>query len=236
MSPFLRTPRIDGARIGVVVENKFIPEEIAAYTSGFPLLGAEVELISRLWYGDYRPAQTTFYSDVDPSDDPPWASPQSIDVQRDISQVRPDDYDAVVMSANYTSVRLRYPGELPADPAEFDASEHVQSAPVVQFFAEAMYRKRLVKGLLCHGLWVLTPNPELLRGRKVICHSVVMADIVNCGAAITLTPNRVVTDDDLVTGFSKHEVLPFIAAIAERISAFEIRGAPVEPAANVPAS
>ena len=95
----------------------------------------------------------------------------------------------------------------------------MQSAPVVRFFAEAMQDKRLVKGLLCHGLWVLTPNPKLLRGRKVICHSVVMADIVNCGAQIVLTPERVVTDDDLVTGFSKHQALPFIAAIAARISA-----------------
>jgi protease I len=88
-----------------------------------------------------------------------------------------------------------------------------------------MRQKRIVKALLCHGLWVLTPNPKLLRGRKVICHSVVMADIVNCGAQIVLTPNRVVTDDDLVTGFSKHQVLPFIAAIAERISAFRAAAA-----------
>ncbi|MGA7453833.1 MAG: hypothetical protein WBW73_22065 [Rhodoplanes sp.] len=93
MSALLKAPHIDGAKIGVVLENKFIPEEIAAYLSGFPLLGAEVEVISRLWYGDYKPAVTTFYSDVDPSDDPVWASPQKIDVRRDISQVRPADFD-----------------------------------------------------------------------------------------------------------------------------------------------
>lgn len=81
-----------------------------------------------------------------------------------------------------------------------------------------MQDKRLVKGLLCHGLWILTPNPKLLRGRRVICHSVVMADIVNCGAQIVVNPERVVSDDDLVTGFSKHQVLPFIAAIATRVS------------------
>jgi protease I len=216
--PLLAT-RIDGARIAVVVENKFIPEEIAAYLNGFPLLGAKVELLSRIWFDDYKPAGATFYSDVDPLDDPPWASPQKLEVKRDVSQVRPTDYSAVIMSANYTSVRLRYSAELPADPAGFDPWAHVQSAPVVRFFAEAMQSKKLVKGLLCHGLWALTPNPKLLRGRKVICHSVVMADVINCGAQITLTPNRVVKDGDLVTGFSKHEVLPFIAAIAEQIRA-----------------
>ncbi len=82
-----------------------------------------------IWYGDYKPAATTFYSDVDPSDDPVWASPQKIDVRHDILQVRPADFDAVIMAANYTSVRLRYPGELPEGAAPFDAWEHVQSAP-----------------------------------------------------------------------------------------------------------
>ena len=53
MSELLKAPRIDGAKIAVVLENKFIPEEIAAYLNGFPLLGGEVELVSRLWYGDY---------------------------------------------------------------------------------------------------------------------------------------------------------------------------------------
>jgi protease I len=212
-------PRIDGAKIAVVVESKFIAEEIWAYLTGFPLLGAEVELISRIWYSDDKEPEASFYSDADPTDSPPWTSPQEIKVRRDISEVRPGDYAAVIMSANYTSVRLRYPGELPAEGGEFDPWAHIQSAPVVRFFADTMRQKRVVKGFLCHGLWVLTPNPKLLRCRKVICHSVVMADIVNCGAQIVLTPDRVVTDGDLVTGFSKHQVLPFIAAIAERISA-----------------
>ena len=217
MNGLRKAPRIDGAKIAVVVESKFIPEEIWGYLNGFPLLGAEVELISRIWYGDCKPGVATFYSDSDPTDEPPWTSPQKIDVRRDISQVHPSDYAAVIMSANYTSVRLRYPGELPDDLSQFDPGAHVQAAPVVRFFAEAMQLKQVVKGLLCHGLWVLAPNPKLLLGRKVICHSVVMADIINCGATITVTSDRVVTDDDLVTGFSKHQVVPFIAAIAEQI-------------------
>jgi protease I len=214
-------PAIDlsGKKIAVVLESKFIPDEIAAYLTGFAVLGAEVELVSRIWYGDYKPASAPFYSDTDPMDDPPWASPQRHDVNRDVSQVDAelDRYAAIIMSANYTSVRLRSPGELPGSGENFDPWAYVQSAPVVQLFAKAMQNKKIVKGLLCHGLWVLTPNPRLLRGRKVICHSVVMADVINCGARIVITPNRVVEDDDLVTGFSKHQVLPFITAIAQKI-------------------
>ena len=44
-----------GKKIAVVLEHKFIPEELWAYLNGFKLLGAEVELVTRLWYGDYKP-------------------------------------------------------------------------------------------------------------------------------------------------------------------------------------
>lgn len=218
MTSALQAPRIDGAKIGVFVENKFIPEEIAAYAAGFPLLGAQVDFVSRIWYGDFKPATSRFYSDVDPLDDKPWESPHRLDVQHDVSTLHRSDYDAVIMAANYTSIRLRYADDPPGN-LRFDPWAHVQSAPVVRFFAEAMNDKRLVKGLLCHGLWILTPNPALLKGRRVICHTVVMADVLNCGAIIQQTANRVVIDDDLVTGFSKHETLPFIAAIAAQVAA-----------------
>jgi protease I len=217
-------PRIDGARIAVVLENKFIPEEIAAYLSGFPFLGAEVELVSRIWWGNDNPPSAPFYSDVDPNDDQAWQTPDRVEIRQDVSTAKLGDYQAVIMAANYTSVRLRYPGDFPVDPTNFDPWAHVQSAPLVRFFADAMAAKRIIKGALCHGLWILTPNPRLLRGRKVICHSVVMADVLNCGAEVVLTDDRVVTDRDLVTGFSKHEVLPFMAAIARCIAANQKSG------------
>jgi protease I len=217
-------PRIEGARIAIVLENKFIAEEIATYLACFPLLGADVEPVARIWWGDYKPASAVFYADVDPTDEQPWETPDSVEVRRDVSTTAPGNYDAIIMAANYTSVRLRYPGDLPPSGTVFDAHAYVQSAPLVRFFAAAMADRRLVKGALCHGLWILTPNPRLLRGRKVICHSVVMADILNCGADITITPERVVTDGDLVTGFSKHEAVPFIAAIARAVAARRQQG------------
>jgi protease I len=205
---------LKGAKIGVLVENKFIPEEISAYRDGFAILGAEVEFLSRIWYGDYKPESATFYSDVDPLDSQPWESPQSLKVSRDISTVKPGDYAAVIMSANYTSVRLRFSDQ----PATTNLRAFVQSAPVVAWYAEAMKNPGVIKGALCHGLWILTPHPNLLKGRKVVCNLVVLADILNCGAQVALNP-RVVVDSDLVTAYSKHEVLPFIQAIAQQIMA-----------------
>lgn len=219
---------LKGKKVAVIAEHKFIPEEFEAYRSCFAVLGMEVDFISRIWYGDWNPKNPNwqsakFYSDVDPSDNEPWQTPNIITLEddKDISSINLDDYAAVIMSANYVSVRLRF-----TDTADFtSAREYVQSAPVPQFFASAMRRKDIVKGALCHGLWILTPYPELLEKRKVTCHTVVMSDIVNCDADVqfetnendVLAPQKVVVDGDLVTGFSKHEVIPFIQAIAEQI-------------------
>src|SRR5262249_47221723 len=139
---------------------------------------------------------------------------QFLDVEIDLEQVDLDAYAAVIMAANYTSVRLRY---FEPPPGQVVGADQVRSAPAVQFFARAMRNPRIVKGALCPGLWILTPTPELLAGRRVSCHEVVLADIANAGAIFTPTPNNVVVDGDLVTGRSWHEVGPFVEAIAEQI-------------------
>ncbi len=207
-----------GKRIGVVVESKFIPEEINAYRYGFATLGAQVEFVSRLNYGEYRPESAPFVSDVDPLDQEPWMSPERLVAARDVASVNLSEYAALLMSANYTSIRLRYNG-LPDPehiPGNFNLRAHLQQAPAVQKFAEAMGRKEVVKGFLCHGLWILAPNPQLLKDRTVVCNEVVAADILNCGAKIDMS-RRVIVDDDIVTGYSKHEVVEYVQAITEAI-------------------
>lgn len=223
-----------GKKIAVLVENKFIPDEIEAYRSCFAQEGARVDFLSRIWFGDYNPAKAgdnfrapTFYSDVDPLDSQPWQTPVPLvlDRQGDISAVKLTDYAAIIMSANFTSVRLRWDffeggnADFKTLPPGFDVEAFIRKPPAARFFAEAMQHKQIVKGALCHGLWILSPFPELLRGRQVICNTVVMADIRNCGAKIILNATGVVVDDDLVTGFSKHEVMPFIDAIIDQIVA-----------------
>ena len=132
----------------------------------------------------------------------------------DFQNVDVNDYAAVIMSANYTSVRLRYFEPPLGEPI---SGEQVRTSPAVQFYAKAMANPKIIKGALCHGLWILTPMPELLKGRRVICHEVVLADIINAGAVYTPSPEGVVVDGDLVTGRSRHEVEPFVDAITEQI-------------------
>ena len=202
---------LTGKKIAVLVESQYVPGEIEAYRYGFGALGAEVHFMSRLW-GNER---LTFVGEVEQA----GQTPQTLEVSIDFLNVELEDYAAVIMAANYTSVRLRYfeaPRGQPISP------DMVRSAPAVQFFARAMQNPRIVKGPLCHGLWILTPNPELLKGRKAICHEVVLADVLNCGAIYVpqdAENGGVVVDNDLVTGRSWHEVEPFIQAVARQILA-----------------
>lgn len=202
---------LSGKKIAVLVESQYIPGEIEAYRYGFGTLGAEVHFMSRLWGN----RSLIFVSEMEQSGN----TLQTLEVSIDFEQVNLDDYAAVIMVANYPSVRLRYFEPPPGQPVSPDM---VRSAPAVQFFARAMQNPHIVKGVLCHGLWILTPNPELLKGRRVICHEVMLADVLNCGAEYVAQDAQnggVVVDGDLVTGHDWHDVQSFIQAIAQQILA-----------------
>ena len=201
-----------GDRIAVLVESEFIPEEIAAYKEHFSKLGASVDFVSRLW----GQPKMSFISALDPLTYTPGQQPDVLTVDIDVESVRLSDYAAIIIAANYTSVRLR----------QFDKAKDgsispdlVRTAPAVRLFADAMRDPTLVKGALCHGLWILTPTPWLLAGREVMCHEVVLADVLNAGGRYR-AGEQVVIDRDLVTGHAKDDVHEFIDCIARQIVAF----------------
>ena len=237
-----------GKKIAVLVESEYIPEEILAYRIHFEKLGAEVVLVTRLWgqpkqtffatrdtmfrdnQGEFHDharlvellaglgleAPDTYFGDVQGGVQDRWLGLDRLDVEVDFDQVNACEFAAVLMAANYTSVRLRY----------FESGDDPRLSPAVRFFAEAMGNPAVVKGALCHGLWILTPTPEVLRGREVICHRVVLADVLNAGAVYKEDSSGVVVDGDLVTGRSKHEATdapdgaampPYIRAIVDRL-------------------
>ena len=191
---------LEGVRVGVLLETEFIADEIAYYQQEFARLGARVDLLAYLW-GD---AEREFVCDID-SPNRPVRDIRTVTVKTCVSKVRASDYDIVIMAANYCAVRLR---EIPPMHS-LGAPNLVGTAPAVEFYAEAMKNKKILKGAMCHGLWIVTSHPELLKGRKVICHTVVLADIVNAGATFVPAAFHVVIDDDLVTARSFADVVVF---------------------------
>lgn len=215
-------PVLAGKKIAVLVESQYIAHEIRTYRDRFASHGASVDLMSRLWGNP----TITFVSEVEEA----GVTPQTLDVGIDFAGVAPADYAAIIMAANYTSVRLRWVEPPAGQPM---SAGMARTAPAVEFFHRAMQDKRIVKAAPCHGLWLLTPVPEVLAGRKVTCNPVVLADVVNTGAEFVPPPvgtdwaRHVVVDDDLITSTSAHSVEIvelFVDAIKDRILAMSAAG------------
>lgn len=195
-----------GKRVAVLVETEFIPIEIDCYQTRFPQLGAQVDLLSYLWGKPER----ELIADID-SPDKPVKDIRTLTVTKDVADANPEDYDIVIMVANYCAVRLREIMPM----GSIGSVAEVATPPAVRFYARAMENKRIVKGAMCHALWILTPRPDLLRGRRVICHTVVLADIHNAGATFQPGPSHVVVDDDLVTARSAADLDAYFNAIVD---------------------
>lgn len=184
-------------KVAILVESQYIPSEIATYRERFASYGAEVHLMSRLW----GQSKQTFVSEVEDT----GKTPETLEVNIDIDQVNPENYAAVIIAANYVSVRLRWNE---AAVTSSNAAEIARNAPAVRFFRRAMRNRDIIKGAPCHGLWLMTPSPDYLAGRRVTCNPVVLADVVNAGAFYVSAPpdsdwyRHVVTDVDLVTSMS----------------------------------
>jgi protease I len=203
----MSTKPLLGKKVAVLVETEFIPEEIDYYKIGFSVLGAQVDFLSYIWPDENPSGKRILVSDIDD----PTKHPRTLEVNKDVANYDPNDYDIILMAANYCAVRLR---EIPPK-GSIGSPEEVQNPAAVQFFKRAMENKNIVKGALCHALWILTPCPEVLQGRRVICHTVVLADIINAGAVFVPDISHVVVDDDLVTGRSAADLQAYFDKIVE---------------------
>lgn len=181
---------LEGKKVAVLVETEYIPEEINFYQTFFTKYGAQVDYLTQLWGQPER----YLVSDVDNE----TKQLQKMLVKNEVADANPNDYAIVLCAANYVACRLR---EIPPM-GSLGNPDLVRSPAAVRFMAGAMMNPQIVKGALCHALWILTPLPELLKGRKVICHTVVLADVINAGGEYVPDPSHVVVDRDLVTGCS----------------------------------
>lgn len=209
--------RLKGKKVAVLVETEYIHDEIEHYRNVFAEKGAQVDFMANLWG---KKSQKFICDITDP--DQPQDHIHTMTCDIDVDSRNPNDYAIILVAANYVACRLR---EIPPM-RSLGSVEHLKTPPAVRFFAAAMLNKNIVKGALCHGLWLLTPVPELLRGRRVICHTVVLADIHNAGGVFEPDPSHVVVDDDLVTARSAGDLGAYTKALLETYEAVQNREYP----------
>jgi len=166
---------LEGKKIAVLIEADYYEPEIWYYQRRFAEEGAEVHFLTRLW-GQER---LTFTGHE-------WKVPFEVDRSfEDMDDETLRSYDAVIVPSGMVADRLRYTEDVAKLP------------PATEFLKRAFGEPGILKGIICHGMWLVAPAPELVRGRPVVVHNNLHGDAVNMGAIYT--DEDVVVDGDLVT-------------------------------------
>lgn len=170
------TERLRGKKIGILIESDFYEREIFYYQLRFPEEGAELHFLTRLWG---QPSLTFKGHEYQI----PFTCNESFEAMSD-AELR--SYDAIIVPSAMVSDRLRYTDDVTKLP------------PACVFLQRAFAEPTILKGIICHGMWLTAPVPELVRGRRVVVHNNLHGDVRNMGAIYT--DEDVVVDGDLVTG------------------------------------
>ncbi len=94
--------------------------------------------------------------------------------------------------------------------------------PATDLLRRAIEKPDLVKGLICHGLWLCAPHTEMIRGRKLTCHPNPHGDAIAYGA--DFVDEDVVEDGDLITARTGGHAHLLAKAILARIAPCPRRG------------
>lgn len=163
-----------GKKIGVLIESDFYEPEIWYYQHRFAEEGAETHFLSRMW----GQPSITFHGHE-------WKVP--FECTESFEDKDPREFAAIIVPAGMVSDRLRYTQDVN------------KLAPATEFMKRAFGEPSVLKGIICHGMWLLASAPELVRGRRVVVHNNLIGDARNMGAIYT-DEDVVVDGADLVTG------------------------------------
>ena len=170
--------KLKGAKIGVLLESDYYENEIFYYKYRFPEEGAELHFLTRLW----GQPKITFYGHEYKVPMDCWESFE------DMSDEELRSYSAIIVPSGMVSDRLRYTEDVDKIP------------PATEFLKRVFAEETILKGIICHGLWLVAPATELVKGKKLVCHNNLIGDAKAYGAIYT--NEDVVVDGDLVTGRS----------------------------------
>ena len=159
-------------KVGVLIESDFYEPEIEYYEHCFKDVGLEVHFLTRLWGN----AELEFKGHEERK---PFKCNESFE------HVNLKEYAAIIIPAGMVADRLRY-------------TENINKLPpACEFLKKCFADKELIKGIICHGAWLMAPISELVRGRKMVVHNNLLGDAKNMG--IDYVDQDVVVDDDLVS-------------------------------------
>jgi protease I len=168
--------KLQGKKIGILIESDYYEKEISYYEHRFPEEGVDLHFLTRLW----GQSSLTFTGHENKA---PFECHESFENMDDATLA---SFSAIIIPSAIVADRLRYTEDVN------------QLPPATQFMQRAFANKRILKGIICHGMWLIAPTPELVQGRRVVAHNNLIGDVRNMGAIYT--DQDVVIDGDLITG------------------------------------
>lgn len=186
---------LKGKKIGILIESDYYEPEIWYYLHRFAEEEIELHFLSRLWGQPVLTFKGHEYHI-------PFECRESFENMSD-EELR--SYSAIIVPSGMVSDRLRYT----EDPKKIP--------PAVEFLRRAFAEKSILKGIICHGMWLIAPlAKKLIKGRKVVVHNNLIGDAKAYGAIYT--DEDVVVDGDLVTARSGGHCHQFARTIIHLLS------------------
>ena len=178
-------------KVGVLIESDFYEPEIEYYSRCFKDVGLEVHFLTRLWGNN----ELTFKGHEER---------RLFKCKESFEYVNLKEYAAIIVPSGMVADRLRYTEDINKLP------------PACEFLKKCFADKELIKGIICHGAWLMAPISHLVRGRKMVVHNNLLGDAKNMG--IDYVDSDVVVDEDLVSARTGGEHVQFAQRIIAMIN------------------
>lgn len=162
-------------KIAILIESDFYEHEIWYYHFRFLEAGYQADFVTRLWGNERLTFKGHEYH-------APFECAGDLEALDDATLAT---YAALIVPSGMVSDRLRYTEDLSKVP------------PASALLKRAFANPNLLKGMICHSLWLAAPVVEVVRGRKLTCHPNLYGDALAYGA--NFVDQDVVVDGDLVT-------------------------------------
>jgi putative intracellular protease/amidase len=190
-------------KIGVLIEEHFDGTEFRRFNEYFPTQGYEVEYLSHLW------GQPELHFGSNPENN---IIEEHVTVTVEVNNVAPSDYKGIILIGAYATDRLRYQAKV--------KKGQKNQAPAVVFLRKAMEQEVKV-GTICHSMWLLCADSDLLKGRKVTCAHNIICDVENAGGEVIYTEDDetvdLVIDGNLISGKHPGVVDKFMDVFVQEI-------------------
>lgn len=184
-------------KIGILIENRFIEKEIYYYQARFAEEGYEVVLLTRLWGQN----QLTFkglelQGEVTAKDSFEFLTDEQL-----------KEFAAIIVPAGYVADYLLY------------SEKPCEISPAAAFIARVMKEKKIVKGFICHSLWLAGPIKESFAGRVATCHNNIISHVKNVG--VHYVDRDIRKDEDMITARTGGDYAAFARMIIDTLKGKE---------------